>query len=194
MPRPNLPAAAAVVLLLVVPGRAAADSYRDDQHGYALDLPAGWQVMPAGELRQANEFARQRSRGEAEVVQYRAGFRPRGTRPGALPAYALVQYHPEETAGKAAEDIAREYNREMGAGEVKRFRAKTSDVLSDMAFGSVGFDAARNWVLLRMTATGRDGRRLEGLSVGHVGPAGVVFVTTYFDLPGGPRWPRRSSG
>lgn len=182
MPRLNpVPAAVAVVIVLAGAGRAAADTYRDEALRFTVELPAGWQVMPAAELKQNNEFVRSRHLGTGEVVQYRAGFRPPSTALHDRSTFALVQFVPGPTDGKTAEVVAREVNQAARGQTVKEFRGRLSGVLADLSVGSAGVDRDRNWVVFRMAAATRTGQRVESLSVGHVGPDGVVMVHSYFD-------------
>jgi hypothetical protein len=167
--------ALAFVCHLAPTHQARAESYRDKERHFTVDLPQGWQVMTDQELAQINQAAQ--SLGSPFMkVQYVQGFHPKGSVLGSLP-YILVQAKDGKTSG-TYEDIENGLAREL-PGAIKKAEGSLANLVKDVSVGSAILDREHNRVIFRVQMTIAGIGPAQAISVGHIGSGGVVFIHSY---------------
>jgi hypothetical protein len=139
----------------------AADPYRDPNVHFALEVPDGWQMMPAEEIQQLNDALEGLNPGKGG--RYHAGFRRRGVEPFTLP-YVLLQVIP---------------------GRYGVTHAEVKQALS-RAFGKPGsgigppiLSADRDQFQFHFHSATPDGQRTRGVGVGRLGAEATVLMWTH---------------
>jgi hypothetical protein len=152
-----------------------AESYRDKERHFTLELPQGWQVMTDQELAQINQAAQ--SLGSPFMkVQYVQGFRPKGSALGSLP-YTLVKVMEGKPTG-SYEDIESSLAREL-PGAIKKAEGSLTNLVKDVSVGSAILDRDHNRVIFRVQMTVAGIGPAQAISVGHIGSDGVIFILSY---------------
>ncbi|HET6572960.1 MAG TPA: hypothetical protein VFG68_05105 [Fimbriiglobus sp.] len=188
----------------------AAEKYRDPNVHFTLEIPDGWQMMPAEEIQKLNDALAGLNLGEGGL--YQAGFRPRGAEPFALP-YVLLQVIPGRFGAnhdEVKQTLMREHlanpNR-MGNPVVRphqdRFLFQTEGLSAEgqttrvMVYGYLG---SENTVLLHactskdLTQLDRDFPTFERMADsvrferGHEFTQPGLFADLQRPLPPGQRW------
>jgi hypothetical protein len=159
----------AVTAVAVLAGLGRADIYRDAQRHFTLEVPEGWQVMPAKELKAINELTKLIIR-----VDYVLGFRPKGALPMSFP-YVLAQFQPgtgtyAEIEGSLGLDLER---------STKKTEKSLGFLARNLQFGKAVLDRAKNRIILRGNVDVAFVGRVQVLSVGHLGSRGVLSLHCY---------------
>lgn len=152
---------------------AAAGSYADAKHHYSIDLPASWQEMSLAEMSQINRAAG--SLGLGAQIKYEAGFRRKNSRPGTYP-YILVA----TKAGKLGsfEEVEQALEKELPRS-VKKAENALGNLASDVSINGATVDRLNNRIVFRSQLDVMGIGTIQGLSIGHIGSEGVVFVHSY---------------
>jgi hypothetical protein len=154
------------------------DVYHDPEYRYNFVLPAGWQKMPAFELKQGQDFVSGRMPGQE--IRYDAGFRRSGARAWAYP-YILVQVQPIDSTNMSYDDIERTMSRDLNVG-IEKAKEAVSDLASNVSVGSAVLDRWHNCIVMRMEmSAGSFGMfgKIQGLSVCHFGARHLVSLHCY---------------
>jgi hypothetical protein len=165
----------ASMFFFVAAAEARAETYSDPIRHYTVELPAGWQVMPADELNQVNAAVREMSL--PLTVVFDAGFRPAGRPVGSYP-YVLVQMNRTPTTGATYEDIESAFS-QQAKGAVQKVEGKLTDWAKDIAVGSIALDRTRNRVVFPVEMELANVGKIRGLCVGHIGSHGIVSLNAY---------------
>lgn len=159
------------ISLAIVPV-AFGEEYRDANRHYRVNLPPGWNIMDANELKAINAEAGKL--GLKGGMRYEAGFRAKG----AVFPYVLVQYIPGLKSGASYAQIEKSIAQEFKT-KVQSVEGPVADLIKNVNVGSAGVDRSRNWVVVRMKMDAAGVGALQAYGVGHLGANGVVFLHGY---------------
>jgi hypothetical protein len=165
--------AAGVVLCWAAAGRA--ETFRDAQRHFTVDLPAGWEPVPAYILAGINESSVQAGGPQAD---YFACFHIRGE-PLAGHAYVLL-LQPTSVRGatRTFATLERSLTEDL-PGTVQRFEGRLADAAARLADGDALLDrAAKRFVMRGHTDMAGVGP-ITTLSVGMLGAGGTILVNCY---------------
>jgi hypothetical protein len=164
------------LVLLICPlssHHGQAETFRDKDHHFSVDLPPGWTVMSDSELSRINNFAGSRMLGQISYVQ---GFRRRGSAPGTFP-YALVQFQ-KGAVNASYEEIESSIARDL-PGAVKKAEGSLSDLAKNISVGNAVLDRSSNRIIIRMKMDLQGIGSAQAMSVGHISSEGIVFIHSY---------------
>jgi hypothetical protein len=154
---------------------AQGEIYRDANLHFSLELPKGWQIMPAELLRTYNSIMSERlSQGS---IQYNRGFVPMGAGFEGYP-YVLVQYVRANLNRMSYEEIELEYERETRSA-VEKIEGALADIGHDFSVNKTFLDRAKNQVILTSKVEVADVGTISGVSVGFFTSQGTVFLHCY---------------
>jgi hypothetical protein len=174
--RSPLASLAAAVCLLVLPsGTALAETHSDAAHHFTLELPSGWKAMSPSEVEQINTTSRQLMGSKAP--HYEGGFRRASDPLGTYP-YILVQLTPGRTAGTSYDEIQKSLSQDF-QGPVKEVEGKLSEVVQNVSLGSPTLDRTHNRVVMVLRMNVAAVGPIQGLTVGHIGSEGILFLHSY---------------
>jgi hypothetical protein len=139
----------------------AAELYRDPNVHFSLEIPAGWQMMPAEEIQQLNDALEGLNPGKGG--RYHAGFRRRGAEPFTLP-YVLLQVMPGRYAATHAE-VQKTLARQFGT--------------PGSGIGPPVLVADRDQFQFHFQSATPDGQPTRGVGVGRLGAEATVLVWTH---------------
>jgi hypothetical protein len=158
-----------------VPVDRVVDHYINHEYHFSFMIPDGWRRMSRSELDRIDEVLRQRQLDS--LVQYETGFRPVNSSPGEFP-YILLQIQPMQTAGLSYEEIQRSLNLGID-GPMKKVEGAFSDIIKELAPGTITLDRDRDRILIRMQAEMIFVGKVDGVSVTHLGSEAVVSIHCY---------------
>jgi hypothetical protein len=162
----------------------SAAPYRDAARHFTLDLPQGWEALSPEELNQINTAVKQLK--APQPIRYETGFRRSDSDPGSYP-FVLLQVQTANTTGASYEELEKALSRDLNA-PLKELQGQLTDVVKDMSIGTAVLDRTRNRVLVRMQMNVAGEGPVQGLSVGHLGKDGLVFLHCYATAPEFERW------
>lgn len=165
----------AVVFLSLVTGRCEAQSYRNAEKHFSIELPKGWQVLPKTELDQINRLIGGRM--FSVPVHYEAGLRRQSGRLGSFP-YVLIQTVKGPPSGASFEELERALAVDMSA-PLKEAQGKISDIIREMKVGQPVLDRKSKRVIMHTQSTLNGVGTAKGLSIGHLGKDNIVFIHCY---------------
>jgi hypothetical protein len=114
----------------------------------------------------------------SEDVTYEAGFRPKGTDPGQYP-HVLIQKVPGEIERASYDEVRR------GFAKALRLPVKSVEgTTKEPTLGVAVLDRSRNRLAFMEKLKAPGVGPVRGLSVGHLGESGVVFVHCYAEEDG----------
>ena len=151
---------------------AFGEEYRDASRHYRLNLPPGWYIMDANELKAINAEAGKL--GLKGGIRYEAGFRAKG----AVFPYVLVQFVPGLKSGASYAEIEKSFAQEFKT-KVQSVEGPVADLIKKVNVGSAGLDRSRNWVVVRMKMDAAGLGTLQAYGVGHLVANGIVFLHGY---------------
>jgi hypothetical protein len=138
-----------------------AEPYRDPNVHFSLEIPDGWQMMPAEEIQQLNDAIEGLNPGKGG--RYHAGFRRRGVEPFTLP-YVLLQVIPGRYAATHAE-VKKTLARQFGT--------------PGSGIGPPVLSADRDQFQFHFHSATPDGQRTRGIGVGRLGAEATVLLWTH---------------
>jgi hypothetical protein len=153
---------------------APAQTYRNEQKHFSIELPKEWVVMPQSELDQINARL---GGGVLGGVRYEGGLRKKGARLGAYP-YVLIQCQAGPPSGASYADIEKSLAIDMKA-PIKEVKGRLGDLAKDLQIGQPVLSRESNCVILRTQITVPGIGDVKGFSVGHLGKSNSVFVHCY---------------
>lgn len=147
-------------------------TWRDDMARCTITLPPGWVFVPQADVDARN--AEIRAMVGSDAPQYTAGMAPDPPDE----RYALVQVAPlprgratydqiEKSLGAASQDVEAQAQQRLG------------EFVSNLKFGQMVLDRARNRVTMRTAMNGAQGSPVEGVSFMHLGSRHMVMVHCY---------------
>lgn len=165
----------AVAMVLSLAGWGAAQSYRDDQHHFTVELPTGWQVMPKSEIDQVNTLLGGRMIGHN--IHYDAGLRKKTGRLGSFP-YVLIQTVSGPPRGASFEEIEKSLSIDMKM-PVKEVQGRLGDLVGDVKIGQPVLNRESKCIVLKTQSTVPGIGEVKGFSIGHLGKDSMVFIHGY---------------
>jgi hypothetical protein len=165
----------ALVILPIVTGRCEAQSYRDDDRHFSIELPRGWQPMSKTEIDQVNFLIGGRFAGMG--VRYDGGLRTKSGKLGAYP-YVLIQSSAGPPTGASIEEIEKSLLVDL-SGPIKEAQKKGGDLVRDMKIVQPVFDRKSNCVITHTQSTVPGLGAVKGLTVGHIGKYSIIFIHCY---------------
>jgi hypothetical protein len=152
---------------------ALAETYRDKERYFTVELPKDWQVMTDQELAKINQAA---GNSFMSKIHYIQGFRPKSSAAGTFP-YALVQFE-AGPVNSTYDEIEKSFAKEI-PGAVKKAEGSLSDLAKDISVGNAVLDREHNRLIFRVQMTLAGVGPAQGISIGHIGSGGVVFIHSY---------------
>jgi len=162
----------ALISCLAQANLTRAETYRDKERFFTVELPQGWQVMTDQELTKIN----QAGNSFMSKIHYIQGFRPKSSAAGSFP-YALVQFE-QGPVNSTYDEIEKSFVKEI-PGAVKKAEGSLSDLAKDISVGNAVLDREHNRVIFREQMTLAGVGPAQGISVGHIGSGGVIFIHSY---------------
>jgi len=164
----------ALCIVVLSPLTLVAETYRNEDYQFQIEVPAGWSPMTYPELQMATKLAQQAA-GPSQSVKYVAGYRMR--RDITTP-YFLVQIMSGSPTGQTFEQIEAELKKTL-PDATRSVQAKLSDYISDLNVGQAKIDRDRARMVVRMSMGGTGGGSLECISFTNFGSKSVICLHCY---------------
>jgi hypothetical protein len=164
----------ALCIVVLSPLTLVAETYRNEDYQFQIEVPAGWSPMTYPELQMATKLAQQAA-GPSQSVKYVAGYRMR--RDITAP-YFLVQIMSGSPTGQTFEQIEAELKKTL-PDATRSVQAKLSDYISDLNVGQAKIDRDRARMVVRMSMGGTGGGSLECISFTNFGSKSVICLHCY---------------
>jgi hypothetical protein len=174
--RPTLAALLALLLLCLSPAPARAETYRDNDHQFQIDVPAGWKRTPEA------DFARFESAASAvggKNVTYLAVYSKDPAGKVALPYMAIMWVNIPGLDGASTEDLAREFKAETIQQGVSSANKKSGGVISNMTVGRTVLDVPNNRLVANMDAQIGGGGTMRANLISYFGRDGLAQFVMY---------------
>jgi hypothetical protein len=165
----------ALAIIPALAGRCPAQSYRDDQRHFSIELPTGWQVMTTSEIDQVNKLLGGRLIGTN--IHYDGGLRKKTGQLGSLP-YALIQAVSGPPTGASFEELEKTLSANMSA-PIKEAQGRMADLVRDIKIGDRVLNRESKCIVFRTQSTVPGVGTVKGLSMGHLGRDNIVFIHCY---------------
>jgi hypothetical protein len=161
--------------IAVLAGRCEAQSYRDAEKHFTVELPKGWEVMSKSEMAQVNSLIGGRMMGMG--VHYDAGLRHKSARLGSLP-YVLIQVMRGPPSGASYEELEKSLSIDL-KGPIKEAQGRMGDIVREMKVGQPVLDRKSLCVVMRTESSVANVGVVKGVSMGHLGKDNIVFIHCY---------------
>jgi len=163
-----------VLMALIAEPAQAGDQYKNDVHGFSVEIPDRFVSVSPNVMSQINSavamFLKQK-------VSYVACFVPLGHTSSELPRI-MIQFQPWDNGEPTYEALEESLKRDVKAaiGEVKK---ETGLPIRSVELGQIALDRKENRIVMRMQAAVRGEGTVQALSIGMLGKSGVVFLHCY---------------
>lgn len=165
----------ALCIIVSSPLTSLAETYRNEDYQFQIEIPAGWSPILQPELQKAAKLA-QKAAGSTQSIKYLAGYRMR--RGDISAPYFLVQVMSTGPTGQSFDQIEVELQKNL-PGAAKVMQAKLSDYISDLKMGQANIDRERARMVVRMSMAGTGGGSLECISFTNFGANSVICLHCY---------------
>jgi hypothetical protein len=174
MRRPLLAATATTLIALAAPPAPAGETFRDDAHGFAVEVPPRWDSTSAAAVAGLSVAVQKATK---HSINYLACFVPAGRTASDLPRI-LVQWQSWPEPPPSYEALNEFLAREM-PGVLKKTESSLPIKLQSLESGGHFIDRAKNRLVLRMRASVLGVGTVEAVSFGMLGQKGTAFLHCY---------------